>query len=79
MHEQLSPVEGTQVGRRRVAQADDAQQLVVDRVGNRDGVGELLGRVDAVATADRHVRIGGRAWGLSCACGLNGGESHHGQ
>ena len=32
----------------RIAEANDAEQLVVHRIDDRDSVGELIGRVDAV-------------------------------
>ena len=65
MHQQLSTVERTQIPRRRVAQTDDAHERVAGRVSDRDGVRELLGRVDAIAMADRHIGVGARARGLS--------------
>ena len=65
MHQQLAAIERAEAGRERIAKPDDAEQLVVDRIGDRDGVGELLGGVDAIAMADRNVGVGGRAWDLS--------------
>ena len=35
-------IQWAQVARLQVAQADDTQQLVIDRVGDRKGVGKLL-------------------------------------
>ena len=61
VHQHLALVERAEVAGLRIAEADDAEQLVVDRIGHRDGVGELLGRVDAVAMAHRDIRIGRRA------------------
>jgi len=48
--------------RLRLAEPNHTEQLVVNRVGNRHGVGELLRRVDAVMVADRDV-------GRRCAAG----------
>jgi hypothetical protein len=65
MHQHLSTVERAQIARLGIPEANHSQELVVGRVGDRDGVGELLGGVDAVTVADRNVRVGGRAGGLS--------------
>ena len=58
VHEHLPLVERAEIGRLRIAEPDHAEQLVVGGIGDRNGVGELLGGVDAVAMADRDVRIG---------------------
>jgi hypothetical protein len=56
VNQQLAPVQRTQVAGRGIAQPDHAEQPVVGRIGDGDGVRELLGRVDAVPVADGHVR-----------------------
>src|SRR5262249_10300634 len=58
-----------EVLRLRVAQPDDAEERVVGRVGDGDGVRELLRSVDPVAVAHRDVRGGGRTGGLACEAG----------
>src|SRR4030081_3915075 len=57
----LSFVERAEITGLRIAEADDAVQLVVDGIGHRDGVGELLRGIDAVAMGDRNVWIGCRS------------------
>ena len=52
VYEQLSPIEGAKAGWLRIAKANYAQQLVFHRVSDRDGVGELLCRVDTIVVAD---------------------------
>src|SRR5439155_24991499 len=59
MHQQLAPVERTKTSRQWLAEPADTQQLVVDGVSDRNRVGELLRDVDAIATTDWDVRIGG--------------------
>src|ERR1700751_5675544 len=49
-------VEGAEISRRRIAKANDAEQLVVGRINDRHGVGELVRRVEAVGMAYRDVR-----------------------
>ena len=63
--ENLPLVERAEIAGLRVAEADHAEELVVDRIGHRHRVGELLGGVDPVAMADRDVRIGCGTGGLS--------------
>ena len=65
----LALVERAEIARLRIAEADDAEQLVVDGIGDRNGVGELLGGIDAVAMADRNIGIGCRpgAWPAQAA------------
>ena len=65
VHQQLAPIERTETGRQRIAEPDHAEQLVVDGIGDRDRVRELLRGVDAIAMADRDVGIGGSARDLS--------------
>ena len=65
MDEDLALVERRQVHRLRIAEADDAEVLVGRRIDHRDGVGELLGGIDAVPAADGKVRRVGRKRRLS--------------
>ena len=65
MHEQLSAIQRTQVGRYRFTETDYAEELVVCRVGDRHGVRELLGRIDAITMTHGHVRICRCCWDLS--------------
>ena len=65
--EDLAFVERTEIAGLRIAEADHAEELVVDRVSHRHGVGELLGGIDPVAMADRNVRI-------RCGAGRLSGE-----
>src|SRR3546814_10836861 len=58
MHQHLAAIERAEVAGLGIAAPDDAEQLVVGRIGDRNGVGELLGRIDAVVMADRPIRIG---------------------
>src|SRR5207248_2796853 len=67
--ENLSLVERTEITWLRVAQTDNANQPVVDGIGDRDGVGELLSGINAVVVADRNIRIRrrpGRLTGPGC-------------
>jgi hypothetical protein len=57
VHQQLAAIERAEARRQWIAQPDDPEQLVVDRIGDRHGIGELLGGVDAIAMADRNVGI----------------------
>ena len=79
MHQQLPVVERTQIAWRGVTQADDAEKGVARRIRDRDGVRELLCRVDAVMMADRHVRRGRRIGGLASPRRLDGRERRSGQ
>ncbi len=65
VHQQLAAIEGAEARRQRVAEPDNAEQLVVDGISDRDCVRKLLGGVDAIAVADRDVGIGGSARHLS--------------
>ncbi|ENN86844.1 hypothetical protein RHSP_31569 [Rhizobium freirei PRF 81] len=69
VNQNLSLVKGAEVAGLGIAELDDAQQLVIDGVGHRDSVGELLGRIDPVLVADRDVgvRCGSRC--LTCEGG----------
>ena len=67
--EDLSLVQRAEIAGLRIAEPDDTEQPVVDRIGHRDGVGKLLRRINPVAMADRDVRIGrrcGRLAGPGC-------------
>ncbi|MEY9504428.1 hypothetical protein ABIE87_003986 [Bradyrhizobium diazoefficiens] len=55
MHENLALVERAEIAGLRVAEPDHPKQLVVDRVGHRDRVRELLRGIDAVVMADRNI------------------------
>jgi hypothetical protein len=59
VHQQLAPIEGAEAGRQRIAKPNHTEKLVVDGVGDRNRVRELLRGVDAIAMTDRDVRIGG--------------------
>src|SRR6185369_7148287 len=56
--EDLPAIEWGETGGRGVAQPDHAQEPIIGWIGDRDGVGELLGSVDAVTVADRDVLVG---------------------
>src|SRR5262245_22858056 len=74
VHQQLPPVERTEISRRRIAKANDPEQLVVRGINDRHGVGELVRRVEAVAMTYRDVwRVRG-AWSLSCKRGNDTGK-----
>src|SRR5438128_178546 len=66
MHQQLAGVKRAETGRQRVAEVDGTDELVVDGIGDRDGVRELLRRIDPVAMADRYIGIGRCRRRLSC-------------
>ena len=53
--QKLSSVERAEVRWQRIPESNDAEQLVVGRIGDRHRIGELLGRVDAVVVADGDV------------------------
>src|SRR5262245_6242288 len=55
VHQQLPPVERTEISRWRIAKANDAEQLVVDGINDRHGIGELVRRVETVAMTNRDV------------------------
>ena len=55
MDENLAPVERAEISRLRIAELDDAEQLVVDGIGHRERIRELLGRINAVVMADRNI------------------------
>lgn len=65
MHQHLAAIKRAEIARLGIAQPDHAQKLVVHGVGDRDGVGELLGGIDAVAMTGGNVRRGSRAGRLS--------------
>ncbi len=65
MHQQLTLVERTEIGRQRITKADGANELVVDGIGDRDSVGVLFGGVDAVLMADGNIGIGSGRRSLS--------------
>src|SRR6202035_5610745 len=72
MNENLSLVERTEIAGLGIAELDHAKQLVVDGIGDGHGVGELLGRVEAVVMADRNVGNRRRARRLSRPCARAG-------
>jgi len=45
VHEHLPTVEWAEIGGLRVPQADDADQLIIDGIDDRNGVRELVGGV----------------------------------
>jgi hypothetical protein len=53
----LSLIERTEIAGLRIAKPDNADELVVDRIGDRDGVGKLLRRINPVVMADGNIRI----------------------
>jgi len=55
MDENLAFVKWAEIVRRGIAEADDADQRVARRIDHGNRVGELIGCVDAVMRADRHV------------------------
>ena len=58
VHQQLALVERTEIGRQRIAKADGANELVVDGIGDGNGVRELFGGIDSILMADGNVGIG---------------------
>jgi hypothetical protein len=75
----LSFIEWAEISRLRIAEPDDADQLIVEGIGDRNGVGELLGGIDPVAMADRNIRIGGRAGRLAGPSRGLSGETNTGE
>src|SRR6201987_4253351 len=74
VHQELPAVERAEISGRRIAKANDAEQLVIGRINDRHGVGELVRRVEAVAMAYRDVwRVRG-ARSLSRKRGSDTGE-----
>jgi len=71
MHKQLAVIERAQIAGLGIAEADHAEKRVRDWIGNRYGVRELLGRVDAVAVAQWNIRIAGARRGLTCVTAGN--------
>jgi hypothetical protein len=65
VHQQLALVERTKIARQRIAETDGAKELVVDGIGDGDGVRVLFGGVDAVSMADRNIGIGSGRGSLS--------------
>jgi hypothetical protein len=76
VHEKLPLVERAEIAGLRVAETDHADELVVIRIGHRNGVRELLGGVDPVAMADWNIRVRCSARGLS---GEGGGREKTGE
>src|SRR5262245_21638179 len=68
VHQQLTAVKRTEIGGQRIAEPDNAEQFVVEGIGDRYGVRELLRGIHAVAMTDRNVGIGGSARDLSGQC-----------
>ena len=60
VHEHLSTVERAEICGLRVTQTDDAEQLVIDGIDDRNGVRELIGAVDPVAMTDALRLLGQR-------------------
>src|SRR5258708_32607671 len=58
VHQQLALVKRTEIGRQRIAKADGANELVVDRIGDGDRVRVLFGGVDAILMADGNIGVG---------------------
>jgi hypothetical protein len=75
----LAAIERAEISGLRVAEPDDAEELAVDGIGDRDGVGKLFGGIDAIAMADRDVRIAGGAGHLSCPALSGGGAENNRQ
>ena len=53
VQQQLATIERAQVSWQWIAKADSAKEPVVSGIGNRNGIGELLGGVDPIVMADR--------------------------
>jgi hypothetical protein len=53
VHQQLALVERTEIGRKRIAKVDGAEQFIVDGIGDGHSVRVLLGGIDASRT--RHI------------------------
>jgi hypothetical protein len=66
------PIKRAQIAGYRLPESDDAEELTVDRIGDGDGVRELIGCIDAVVMADRYIRRSSRPRSLSCSCRWNG-------
>jgi hypothetical protein len=66
MDQHLPLVERAEVHRLRIAEADDAEQLVVSRVNYGNRIGELLGRINPVLVADGNVGIASCERRLAC-------------
>src|SRR5262249_51081996 len=61
MHQNLTAIERTEIPGLRIAETDLSQERVGGRVDHRNGVRELLGCVNAIASTDRNIRVrGGR-------------------
>ena len=58
VHQQLALVERTEIGRKRIAKVDGAEQFIVDGIGDGHSVRVLLGGIDAIAMADRNIGVG---------------------
>jgi len=61
VYQQLASIERTKTCWQRIPEPDHTEQLVIDRIGDRDCVRELLGGIDPIAVTDRNVGIGGGA------------------
>src|SRR5258707_3871346 len=55
VHQQLPSIEWAEISRRRVTKANGAEHLIVGRINDRHGVGELVRRVETVAMTYRDV------------------------
>src|SRR6516162_11863236 len=56
VHQQLPSIERAEVSRCRITKANGAEQLVVGRINDRHGVGELIRRIETVAMTYCDVR-----------------------
>jgi hypothetical protein len=78
MHQQLSLVERTEIGGRRVAEGEHADELVIHRIDDRHRVRELVGRIESVPMADGEIRRGRGSRCLSGKRRNNTAEHHRG-
>src|SRR5579862_281329 len=60
MDEHLAAIERAEVAGLRIAETNDAEKLVRRRIGDGNRIGELLGGINAIAMADRHIGVAGR-------------------
>ena len=73
VHQQLALIERTEICRQRLAKTDGANELVVDGIGDGDGVRVLFSRVDAILMADGNIGVG-RGRGSLSRKGIAGGK-----
>jgi hypothetical protein len=65
MHQQLTLIEWTEIGRQWIAKVKGAKQLVVHGIGDGDSVRELLRRADTILMTNGNVGIGSGGRSLS--------------